>query len=188
MNHKVGVVTGPLHNRRQWLGAAAGAALAVSTPVWAQSSPTEAALEAQAPPLPPVGSLLQVPRIDMLGGGVFDMGASAPQPTLVYWWASTCPFCAQQSPAMEKLWQQQKSKGWRMVALSIDKQPEDAKAYLQRKGYTFPAAWVSPAWRKAYPKPRGLPITLLAGRNGKLLLAEKGQMFEEDVLAMADLA
>jgi hypothetical protein len=88
---------------------------------------------------------------------------------------------------MEKLWQSQKARGLQMVALSIDKKPEDATAYLQKKGYSFPAAWASPEWRKGFPKPRGLPITLLRGRDGRLVLAEKGQMFAEDVEAIAGL-
>ncbi|MDZ7813284.1 MAG: TlpA family protein disulfide reductase, partial [Ideonella sp.] len=60
---------------------------------------------------------------------------------------------------MEKLWYKQKGNGLQMVALSIDKKPEDAVAYLQKRaGYTFPAAWASPEWRRAFPKPKGLPI------------------------------
>jgi hypothetical protein len=71
-----------------------------------------------------------------------------------------------------------------MVALSIDRAPEPAVAYLKARGYSFPAAWASPEWRKHFPKPRGLPITLLRGRKGQLLLAEKGQLFAEDVDAI----
>jgi hypothetical protein len=74
-----------------------------------------------------------------------------------------------------------------MLALSIDRKPEAAAAYLARKGYTFPAAWASPEWRRSFPKPKGLPITLLTGRDRRLLLAEKGQMFAEDVEAIGSL-
>lgn len=88
---------------------------------------------------------------------------------------------------MEALWRSQSAKGMQMLALSIDKRPEDASAYLAKKGYTFPAAWASPDWRKAFPKPKGLPITLLAGADGRLKLAEKGQLFPEDVEAIAQL-
>jgi hypothetical protein len=109
------------------------------------------------------------------------------QPLLLYWWSSTCPFCALQSPSMQALWQSQKNRGLRMLALSIDKKPEDAQAYLQKRGYTFPVAWASPEWRKQFPKPKGLPITLLMDSQNKVLLAEKGQMFAEDVEAIARL-
>lgn len=73
-----------------------------------------------------------------------------------------------------------------MLALSVDKKPVDATAYLQKKAYTFPSAWVTPDIHKALPKPRGLPITLVLGRDGRVLQAEKGQMFPEDVAQLAN--
>lgn len=166
--------------------AAALLAAPLSSAAWAQPA-SAAAEEAKAPPLPALGSELRVPRIALLDGSVFEPAQAEGRPLLVYWWSSTCPFCALQSPSMDQLWQSQRPRGLQMLALSIDRKPEDAQAYLQRKGYRFPAAWASPEWRKAFPKPRGLPITLLRGRDGRLLLAEKGQMFAEDVDALAQL-
>lgn len=172
-------------NRRQCLGLmATGAVLAASGPVAAQPA-SAAAEEARAPALPALGSLLSVPSIELLGGGWFDPVRASGKPLLVYWWASTCPFCALQSPAMDALWRAQRSKGLQMLALSIDARPEAAADYLAKRGYTFPAAWASPPWRNAFPKPKGLPITLLAGADGRLQVAEKGQMFAEDVEALA---
>jgi hypothetical protein len=109
------------------------------------------------------------------------------QVLLVYWWSSTCPFCALQSPHMDKLWRSQQARGLQMLALSIDRKPGDATAYLRSRCYVFPSAWASPDWRKAFPKPKGLPITLVRGRDGKVVLAERGQMFPEDVEAIASL-
>jgi peroxiredoxin len=174
--------------RREWLRASGVAGLFAGAGLPTLAQPVSAAAEeAKAPPLPAIGSELNLPRITLLDGSVHEPAASAGKPLLVYWWSSTCPFCALQSPSMEKLWQSQKARGLQMVALSIDKKPEDAIAYLQKKGYSFPAAWASPEWRKAFPKPRGLPITLLRGRDGRLVLAEKGQMFAEDVEAIAQM-
>ena len=174
--------------RRRWLLGMCAAALVVPTTTVALAQPVSAAAEeAKAPPLPAVGSALNVPRLTLLDGSVFEPSSADGQPLLVYWWSSTCPFCAQQSPSMEQLWLSQKGRGLQMLALSIDKNPEAAQAYLKAKGYSFPAGWASPEWRKTFPKPRGLPITLLRGRDGKLLLAEKGQMFAEDVQAIAGL-
>ena len=173
--------------RRCWLaGVAAGAIGTWIGPAGAQPV-SAAAEEAKAPPLPALGSLLAVPRIQRLDSTFFDPEQVKGSPLLVYWWSSTCPFCALQSPSMNQLWLRQKEKGLQMLALSIDRKPEDATAYVMKKGYGFPAAWASPAWRKAFPKPRGLPVTLLAGGDRRLLLAEKGQMFEEDVAEMASL-
>jgi hypothetical protein len=176
--------TAPRWRRRDCLLGAA--ALVVAGGGWAQPV-SAAAEEAKAPPLPALGSELVVPALRLLDGSSFDPAATRGQALLVYWWSSTCPFCALQSPSMDKLWRSQQGRGLQMLALSIDKKPEDAAAYLKAKGYSFPAGWASPEWRKAFPKPRGLPITLLRGRDGKLLLAEKGQMFAEDVEAIAGL-
>lgn len=175
--------------RRQWLARAGAAALALGNP-WslAGAQPASAAAEeARAPALPPLGTQLVVPPIHLLDGALFDPAQRAGQPLLVYWWSSTCPFCALQSPSMDKLWQSQRGKGLQMLALSVDRQPAAASAYLLQKGYSFPAAWASPAWRSSFPKPRGLPVTLLRGSDGRLLLAERGQMFAEDVEALAEL-
>lgn len=173
--------------RRHWL-LAASAVVGVSQGIVAYAQPVSAAAEeAKAPPLPALGSVLNVPRIALLDGGVFDPAKAQGKPLLVYWWSSTCPFCALQSPSMDKLWKSQQHRGLQMLALSIDKKSEDAAAYLKDKGYSFPAAWAGPEWRKAFPKPRGLPITLLRGRDDRLLLTERGQMFAEDVEAIAGL-
>lgn len=174
-------------SRRHWLGAAmAMVAGGLAAPVLGQPV-SAAADEAKAPSLPALGSALAVPAVDLIGGGRFDPDQARGKPLLVYWWASTCPFCALQSPEMDAFWRAQHGRGLQMLALSIDRTPADAEQYLKKKGYGFPTAWASPAWRKAFPKPKGLPVTLLAGADGRLLLAEKGQMFAEDVQDMAGL-
>ncbi len=172
-------------SRRAWLGTAA--ALASPWPsAWAQPA-SAAAEEALAPPLPVLGTRLELPRLVLLDGSVFEPAQAHGKPLLVYWWASTCPFCALQSPSMDAFWKRHRGSGLQMVALSVDRTPEAAAAYLKKTGYSFPAGWTSPQWRKTFPKPRGLPITLLSGVDGRLKLAEKGQLFDEDVQAMAQL-
>ena len=142
-------------------------------------SPT--ASEAAGPPLPALGSLLRLPAVTLFDGSAFGAAQADGQVTVLYGWASTCPFCALQSPEMQELWTVSHPGGLRLLALSVDRKPEDATAYPQKKGYTFPAAWVTPEFQRALPKPRGLPVTLVRGRDGRVLQAEKGQMFAEDV-------
>jgi thiol-disulfide isomerase/thioredoxin len=157
-------------------------ALMGSAPAWAQGGATES----KAPALPAVGTPLAVPAIERLDGARFDSKREADGQVLVlYWWASWCPFCALTSPAVEALWRANKDKGLRLLALSIDKQPQPARDYLDKRGYTFPAAWVTPAFQRALPKPHGLPVTLVRGRDGRVLQAEAGQLFPEDVIGLA---
>lgn len=146
-------------------------------------TPTGAASETAA--LPALGAALALPELTLLDGSLFRPAPVPGRVTLIYWWASTCPFCALQSPEMEKFWLTHRSKGLQMLALSVDRTAQEAVTYLQKKGYTFPSAWVTPEVQRVLPKPRGLPVTLVRGRDGKLLQAERGQMFPEDVEQMA---
>ena len=164
-------------SRRHCLQLAAGLATPLAAP-WA------AAQKAGAP-LPAVGAPYALAPVQLLDGGRFEPAQVEGHALVLYWWASWCPFCAQQSPEMQKLWAAQNDRGLRMLALSIDKKPEDAATYLKQKGYTFPVAWTSPEVARHYPKPDGLPVTVVRGKNGRVVQAEKGQLFAEDV---ADLA
>ena len=142
-------------------------------------------MEAKAPPLPTPGTFLRLPEVPLFDGSVFRPAQAEGQVLVIYWWASDCPFCALQSPEMQKLWLAQRARGLQMLTLSVDRKREDALNYLKKKGYTFPAGFVTPDIQRVLPKPRGLPITLVRGRDGKLLQAEKGQLFPEDAELLA---
>ena len=157
---------------------ATGAAAALAVP-WARAQ------SGGAPPFPKPGDAMSLAAVPLLDGGRFEPRQAEGRALVVYWWASWCPFCAQQSPEMHKLWLSQRTRGLQMLALSIDKRPEDAQAYLARHGYTFPAAWMSLEVARAYPKPDGLPVTVVRGKDGRVAQAEKGQLFAEDVAELA---
>ena len=162
--------------------ALAGLAGALCGPAWSQPVPPA---EAKAPAPPQLGSPLAVPDLTLLDGTRFRATDADGQVLVLYWWASWCPFCAQQSPLMEKLWLAQKARGLRLLGLSIDRQAQDASGYLSRRGYTFPAALVTPEVTRTLPKPKGLPVTVVRGRDGRVLAAEIGQLFPEDVESFA---
>ena len=174
-------------SRRRLLGGAIGIAGAAAwmhprdTAAQAQPRTLPASVEAKAPPLPALGTTLRLPSLGMLDGSHFEPARAEGKLLVVYWWASWCPFCAVQSPEIEKLWRTQQTRGLQVLALSVDTRREDAIAHLNKKSYTFPAAMMTPDASKILPKPKGLPVTLVRGRDGKLLLAEAGQMFPEDI-------
>jgi thiol-disulfide isomerase/thioredoxin len=159
-----------------------GAGLAAARRAPAQAAATA---EDRAPALPTPGTRIEVPAMPLLDTGAFDPERARGQVLVLYWWASWCPFCAIQSPLMEKLWLAQRGRGLQMLGLSIDRTAAPAQAYRQQRGYTFPSAWVSPAVAQALPKPKGLPVTLVRGRDGRVVMAEAGQLFPEDIEQIA---
>lgn len=172
---------------RRTLSLATLAATAMVAAPWARgqdrsSSPPG---DARAPALPALGAPLALADVPLLDGSRFRAADAQGQVLVLYWWASWCPFCAVQSPHVDKLWRSQRGRGLQVLALSIDRQPEAAAAYLRNKGYGFPAGMLTPEVAKVLPKPKGLPVTVVRGRDGKVIFAEAGEMFPEDVEGLA---
>jgi len=137
----------------------------------------------EEPPLPAVGSVLALPDLPLIDGTAFKAAEARGKVVVLYWWASWCPFCAMQSPHVQKLWEAQRARGLTVLGLSIDRRVEDARQYLQQRGYSFPSAWQTAA---VLPKPgRSLPVTVVLGRDGRVAMAEDGQLFPEDVEQIA---
>jgi thiol-disulfide isomerase/thioredoxin len=161
-------------NRREVMQS--GAALAVLP--WVAAA---LAAEPAGAPLPALGRTLAVPSLTLLDGSPWGPAQAEGKVLVVYWWASWCPFCAVQSPHMEALWQAGRSQGLVVLGLSIDRLASTASAHLNAKGYSFPAAMVTPEVAKIWPKPRGLPVVVVRGRNGRVEFAEAGEMVPEDI-------
>jgi thiol-disulfide isomerase/thioredoxin len=138
------------------------------------------AKEAQSP-LPQLGAALVLPPVTLLDGQVWMPSDVQGKLLVVYWWASWCPFCAVQSPYVEALWRAHQASGLTVLGLSLDKAPEAAIRYRADKGYSFPAGLLTPAISRVLPKPSGLPVLVVRGRDGRVVFAERGEMLPEDV-------
>ena len=135
----------------------------------------------RSPPLPALGSALSLPDVLLLDGSRYSAASAAGQVVVVYWWASWCPFCAVQSPHIDRLWRTHRAQGLQVLGLSIDRSAEDATRYLAQRGYSFPSGMVTPAITRVLPQPQGLPVTVVRGREGRVRAAEAGQLFPEDI-------
>ncbi len=137
-------------------------------------------------PLPAVGSPLKLPDVAMFDGSDFKASEAQGRVVLVYWWASWCPFCAATSPFVQKLWEAQRTNGLKMLGLSVDRKAEDARKYMAQRGYTFPTGLHTLEVERVLPRPgKALPVTCVRGRDGRVVMSEIGQLFEEDVMQIA---
>ena len=104
---------------------------------------------------------------------------------MVELWASWCPFCKRQNPHLDRLHRAHAASGLEVLALSIDRRPEDAQQYMREHGYAFHAAMFDPRWQAAIGRPKGLPIVWVIGRDARLRQLEIGEMFPEDIEELA---
>lgn len=107
-------------------------------------------------------------------------------PVIVEIWASWCPFCRRQNPHLQALSLRHRDE-LTVLALSIDKDPEKARAYLKEHGYTFAAAMAGPDLERWFGTREGLPEIYVVDR-GRIVFREIGEMFPEDLASLGRYA
>ena len=92
----------------------------------------------------------------------------------VDFWASWCGPCKQSFPWMNLMQSRYGSKGFRIIAIDVDRNAEDAKVFLKNNPAEFDIAF-DPSGKtpRAYAV-RGMPTSFLIGPDGKILLVHNG--------------
>ena len=106
--------------------------------------------------------------LPLVAGKNFRLGAERGKVVMVNFWATWCPPCREEMPAMERLWRQQKDRGFVIVAVALDADPKVVKPFVDRHGLTFPVA-LDPKMDQgnAYGV-RGLPSSFIVDARGYL--------------------
>ncbi|TXL63842.1 TlpA family protein disulfide reductase [Zeimonas arvi] len=167
--------------RRDCLGLFGGLSAGVLAGAW-PSAPVLA-----APAAPAIGSPVSLPAARLLDGTELPASHWRGKVVVIELWATWCPFCARQNPYLDKLHRANRERGLEVIGLSIDRDPDAVKKYIDARGYQFHVAMFDEAWRAAIGRPKGLPIVWVVDRNGKLAKLEIGELFPEDIAEFAQL-
>jgi len=102
------------------------------------------------------------------GGGTFRLSEHRGRVVMINFWATWCPPCLEEMPAMERLHQQHKDAGFTLVAISVDTDPAKVGPFLTSHKLTFPIG-LDPRMdlANAYAV-RALPSSFIVGRDGGL--------------------
>ena len=139
-------------------------------------------------PAPGIGNQIDWTEIALLDGRTMATTELRGRAVIVQIWASWCPFCALQNPHVQKLYDAWRDRGLQVVAFSIDKTDQAAKDYLKKNGYTFPVAMHSPQVDRWFGPHRTLPETYVVDASGRIVFVHRGEMFAEDIAALARFA
>ncbi|MBI4549974.1 MAG: TlpA family protein disulfide reductase [Candidatus Omnitrophica bacterium] len=103
------------------------------------------------------------------------------QVLLVNFWATWCPPCQAEIPALESLHKEYQSRGFRVLGISLDESgPADVKAFVERFGITYPVLMGDDAVVEAYGGIRGIPTTFLIARDGRIAKKFVGEQSKSD--------
>ncbi len=103
-----------------------------------------------------------------LEGRSLTLGAQAGQVVVVNFWASWCAPCRRELPKLADLNRRLAGRGARVVAVSIDRDPANAKRFLRAQGIAVPAACDGPDGLARSLDLRAVPLTLVIGRDGRI--------------------
>jgi len=98
---------------------------------------------------------------------------------LVNFWASWCPPCKKEIPALMALQEQYSAKGLQVIGVAIDDE-QSVKKYSDSVGINYPvmAAELAAAEiaRRYGNTSTALPFTAFVGRDGKIVLTRSGEL------------
>ena len=118
---------------------------------------------------PRVGFLAPDFSLERLGGGdLITLSDLRGKVILVNIWASWCPPCREEMPAINRVYQEYESQGFEVLAVNTTYQDneEDAAAFAQNLGLTFPILLDRTGEIRQLYLLRGLPSSYFIDREG----------------------
>ena len=114
-----------------------------------------------------VGSPLKVFPAPQLDGSAFVPASLEGKVTLLYAWASWCPYCLRDLPALRDRQEELRSKDFVILGVNADKNVDDALAWIKTYKVNFPSVRLTADYKQTYFS-QGLstPAWWLAGRDG----------------------
>ncbi len=149
---------------------------------------TGAARAATAPAQP--GERVNWPAVTLLDGRRLDPAHWQGRAAVVVFWTTTCPFCRRHNAHVDKLHRAALAQGLPLQVLGVsrDRDPAAVRRYMAQHGYSFEVTLDAEPLRAALASRNMIPLTAVVQRDGRLQQVLPGEMFEEDVMALLDLA
>ena len=156
--------------------------LSLTAPLTLASSP--AAWAAAARPGEPVAW----PDVTLLDGTRLTGASLQGRAVVVVFWSTTCPFCRRHNQHVDKL--HRAAQGLPLTVLGVARERDAAvvRRYAQQQGYGFAITLDHAPLAAALSERKMIPLTAVVDRQGRLKQVLPGEMFEEDVMELLQLA
>ena len=101
-------------------------------------------------------------------GGSFRLSEQRGKVVLVNFWATWCPPCKEEMPAMQRLHERYRKDGFVLLAISLDADPRVVRPYVAEHRFTFPVGLDSRMEVANAYGVRALPASFVVDRDGTM--------------------
>jgi cytochrome c biogenesis protein CcmG, thiol:disulfide interchange protein DsbE len=104
--------------------------------------------------------------VEELNGNTFDLATQRGKVTIVNFWATWCPPCRKEMPALDAFYRRYHAQGLEMIGLSADRPHERSAVIKVMQSYSYPAAMLDDAKSDGFADPSALPVTYIVDAQG----------------------
>jgi thiol-disulfide isomerase/thioredoxin len=138
--------------------------------IWAAASrlPGAGAAPGAPPPSPREGFSAPDFALEQLGGGRVTLSELRGQVVVVNLWASWCPPCRAEMPALDRVYRAYRDQGLVVLGVNLTSQDDEATAidFVEELGLSFPILFDRSGEVNRRYRPPGLPGTYFVDRGG----------------------
>jgi peroxiredoxin len=104
---------------------------------------------------------------------------------LLNFWATWCPPCRAEMPAIESLWKAMKDKDFYIMGISLSEKPATVATFIKTNGYTYPIFLDQSGSIGSQFNVRSIPTTLVIDKSGKAIASIIGGAAYDSAEALA---
>jgi len=112
---------------------------------------------------------------DLFGTQV-RLGDFAGRPVLINAWATWCPPCMAEMPALHDFYLDHQAEGFVLLAVNGGEEPSLVQSFIQQTGFTFPVLLDPGAEQLSELGIRSFPTSILVGRDGTVRKIHTGML------------
>jgi DsbE subfamily thiol:disulfide oxidoreductase len=116
--------------------------------------------------------------LSLLDGGQFNLSDHKGSPVVVNFFASWCAPCGAESPVLDKVYRDYRSKGVSFVGVAVNDTESKARKFIERYGLTFPAGLDDTGEIKDAFGVYGMPTTYFIDGSGLISYLHPGGVTE----------